>query len=395
MFLEKTAKKVKGYIEVTVFGFFVERFLNLALRANVNLWNMDKKDDATVTFATDAKGYRKLASIAHQTGCKITSSRKKGIPFYAFRHRKRSIFLLLFLAVVAGIYWYQLHIWQIEIIGEFTFPIEELWQELEKENVKVGVLKNRLDMSYIRNNIGIRRHDIAWMGIHIKGTKATVEFIQANLKPAEEELDKVPCDIVAEKDGVITYMNVLEGTPKVQVGDTIKSGDVLISGTVTSEWAPARRVNAKGEIQLKTWYTRKEIIPLERDILSPTGKVQRKFSIGIKNYQINFGNTGTKYEKYDTIVSESKLNLFGFIELPIQWKQITYRELNVDTVKYTETQAMDGAIQAIKNELKKQIGTNGEIVGTEVNTLKNENGITVVVTMECIEKVGIRKKLEG
>ena len=92
---------------------------------------------------------------------------------------------------------------------------------------------------------------------------------------------------------------------------------------------------------------------------------------------------------------DSKLNLLGMIELPISLKQICYQELDVETVKYTEKQAITATINELQTELLRQLQDVGEIVKQDVKTQKGDNTITVVVTIECIEKVGVKKKLEG
>ena len=48
MFLDKTASKVKGYVNISVCGFFVERFLNLALKDDIKLWNLKRDVDLEV-----------------------------------------------------------------------------------------------------------------------------------------------------------------------------------------------------------------------------------------------------------------------------------------------------------------------------------------------------------
>ena len=395
MFLEKTSKNIKGYVEITVCGFFIERFLNLALNSDIAIWGVEKKDDATAVLCTNISGYKKLVPIASKIGCKMNTSKKVGIPFLALKHKKRKAFPILFMLIAFGIYFYNLHIWKIDIVGDFTFPIENIKQELNTENIKIGTRKSTLNINYIKNNIYMRRHDIAWIGISFKGTNCTVEIVEANLKPEEDELDKVPCNIITDKSGMIYSINTLEGMPLVKSGDMVNSGDVLISGIMTSDWSPNRKVNAKGEIYIKTWYTNKKIIQLERDIVSHTGNIQNKYQLEIQNYKINLGNTSTKFEKYDTIETSNNLNLFGIIEIPIKVNQRTYRELDVETLQYTEQQAVDAAIKEIESTMMNCIQGDVRIIHKDIKTNKNADTITVIMTIECIEKVGIKKKLEG
>ena len=45
MFLENTWRYMRGYICIKVEGYFVERFLNLCMLKNIELWNIKKKNE--------------------------------------------------------------------------------------------------------------------------------------------------------------------------------------------------------------------------------------------------------------------------------------------------------------------------------------------------------------
>ncbi len=394
MFLDKTFNKVKGYIKINVFGFFVERFLNLALKENISLWNIKKSDDATVIAYANIYDYKRLVAIAKKTGCKINIEEKIGVPFFILKHKKRKTFAVFFILIAFAIYFYGLHIWKIDIIGDFDFDIENIREELYAENVKVGALKKSLDIDDIKNDIYMRRHDIAWIGISFEGTTAIVEVVEANLKN-ENELDNIPCNIVSTKSGMVYKINTLEGTALVESGDMVESGDILIKGIMSSQYAPDRYVNSKGTILLKTWYTDRLKMPFERDIISKTGRSKNKYVLGLKNYKINLTNNDTKFEKYDTITLSNRLTLFGKFELPIELTKVTYQELNVDTIVYTEKQAIDIAKKEVEDAIINKIKNNGEIIDTKIDTQISGDGVTVTVTVECIEETGIKQKLEG
>lgn len=394
MFLEKTSKNIKGYIVINVCGFFVERFLNLALNENINLWNVKKTEDMNIIACANIFEYKKLVAIAKKTGCKINIEKKVGVPFFIIKHKKRKTFLTFAILIAVMIYVYGLFIWQIDITGDFTFSIEDIKEELFLENVKVGTLKKNLDISKIKNNIYMRRHDIAWIGINLKGTKATVEVVEANLKK-EDEFKNIPCNIVSTKNGIVSKINALEGTPVVAEGDIVNSGDILIKGVMSSELAGDRLVNAKGSVTLKTCYTDKIKIPYERDIVSKTGRTQSDYVLYLKNYKINLSNSGTKFEKYDTITVENSLSLFGVFKTPITLAKTVYREIDVDTIKYTQSQAMLIATNEIENSIKSRLSENIEVIDKKIKTYANDDAITVELTLECIEETGVKQKLEG
>lgn len=394
MFLDKTVKNVKGYIKVKICGFFVERFLNLALNNAINLWDIRRNSNLEATAYLNIYDYKNVMTIAKKTGCRIEIIEKGGIPFFIQKHKKRKTFAIFFVLIVLVVYIYNQYIWDIDISGDFSFSIEDIKEELEMENIKRGILKKNIDVDIAKNNIYMRRHDIAWIGINFKGTVAKIEIKEGKLKK-KEELDSIPCNIISNKEGMVCKINVLEGTKLVNSGDMINSGDILVSGIVSSDWSADRYVNAKGEIFVKTWYTDRIKIPYERNLISKTGNVEKTYILGIKNYRINLLNSDTKFEKYDKIISNNKLLLFGKFEVPIEFTEIVYQEVNVDTIKYTKEQAILYAKKEIEKNIIKKVDSNAEIVNKQIKTEIDDDGVVIIFTIECIEKTGIKQRLEG
>ena len=59
------------------------------------------------------------------------------------------------------------------------------------------------------------------MGINLKGTNAKVEIAEATKKPEIVD-EKENCNIISQQDGIITKINVQNGTALVKVGDIVK-----------------------------------------------------------------------------------------------------------------------------------------------------------------------------
>ena len=82
----------------------------------------------------------------------------------------------------------------------------------------------------IINQIRLKRSDIAWIGIEMKGTNAIVKVVKAESKPKIID-DEDYCNIVSDKRGIITKISAQNGTLAVKVGDTVDVGTVLINGS--------------------------------------------------------------------------------------------------------------------------------------------------------------------
>lgn len=391
MFLEKTWRYIRGYINVKIEGYFVERFLNLCMNRQIELWNIKRLNEAELTVNIKYIDFDKVKEVADITRCRLIKNSSRGVPDLAVRYKKRKVFIFIFILAVICIKLYSARIWQLEIIGDFTIPISELWNELELEGVRIGMKKVDLDYDKIKNNIYVRRDDVAWMGFYVKGTKAYVEFVQRDNIP-EDDLKNEPCNIIADKDGIIHKILVKSGQRVVSVGDSITKGQVLISGAISNQKNESRLVHSDGEVIIKTWYTNKVTVPYEKDLVNKTGNKERKYKLEIGNCEINLINSGTKFEKYDTITVSNKLRVLNRFELPIKLTELVYEEVEVDTVKYTKTQAESIAKNDAVAGLNKLIPSENEGVSEyDYKITENADSISVEVTVECLEKVGIKE----
>ncbi|MBQ9279840.1 MAG: sporulation protein YqfD [Clostridia bacterium] len=228
MFLQNTYRFTVGYVEIQVEGYFVERFLNLCLNRNIEVWDINRKYDGIIILKLHHYDLEKINEIAEVTKTEVKILKKNGVPHIANLYSKRKIFLMISILVMILIYLASQRIWQIAIIGDFSFPLEEIENELLMEKVKVGMHKDDLDFDSIKNRIYVRRSDILWMGFEINGVKLTVEVLERT-DPPKDALTGKPCDIISDKDGIIAKIFVREGTKLKNVGDVVVKGETLVS----------------------------------------------------------------------------------------------------------------------------------------------------------------------
>ena len=110
---------LSGYVCVELTGYATERFLNLCTNHDINLWNMDHKED-TYTFCMSLEDFRKIRPMVKKTRTKIRITKRCGLPFFLYRYRKRKMFLLGLLLCVGIVYAFSCYVWNIEICGNST-----------------------------------------------------------------------------------------------------------------------------------------------------------------------------------------------------------------------------------------------------------------------------------
>ena len=221
MILKKLLHFIIGYVRIAVEGYFVERFINICISKNILLWNLKRKKSSFLYTNIGMKDFKKIKQIAKTTKCRVKIESKKGLPFLLHKYKKRKIFIASLIIILLFIFGISNFIWNIEIIGNTTIPKEEIIQELNDNGLKIGILKQKVDSKEIINNIRLQRNDIAWIGINITGTNAIVEIVEADEKPEIVDENEY-CNIVSDKDGVITKINVQNGTALVKEGDIVK-----------------------------------------------------------------------------------------------------------------------------------------------------------------------------
>lgn len=220
MFFKIVMYYLLGYATISVEGYFIERFINICISKNILLWNMKRRKSSFLYTNIAIKDFKKIRQIAKTTKCHIKIKKKKGLPFLLNRYKKRKIFIGLLITITLIIFGLSNFVWNIEIIGENSIPKEELLNDLNKYGLKIGILKTKVNTKEIINNIRLNRDDIAWVGMKIKGTNIIVEVVEADKKPDIVNENEY-CNIISDKEGVITKINVQNGTALVKVGDIV------------------------------------------------------------------------------------------------------------------------------------------------------------------------------
>lgn len=380
-----------GYVRVKVEGYYIERFINICTNKKIVIWKLKRNKDIDLELNVRIKDFKEIVKIAKKTRCRISIVKKKGVPFIVNRYRKRKLFGVAILLVITLIVVSSNFIWNVEIQSEDDqfFNIE---QDLNDSGLKIGVLKNKINTKEIINNVRLKRSDIAWMGIEIKGTNAIVKLVKAKEKPDILKEDEY-CNIVSEKPGIITKISAQNGTAQVKVGDTVNKGTILISGWIEGKYTGIRYVHSKGEIQAKVWYTKNKTINLRQEIKEKTGNVENKYTIKINNFEINLQKRVSKFKFYDTINAEKKFKIFSDFYLPISIVKTTYEEENNIQKTYTIDEAKKIAIDELENELNNEIDNKENILDKIVNVYEKDNQLEVYVTYEVQENIGTNEKI--
>ena len=393
MYIGILLRLIFGYVRIEVEGYYIERFINICQNKKILIWNLKRQKGVKLYLNIGIKDFKKLKNIARKTNCKIKISKKKGIPFILHRYKKRKIFAIFLIIIAFAIYTSSKYVWNIEVQVEDNLQIEQIEEDLADLGLRKGVLKSKIETDKLINELRLKRNDISWIGIDLKGTNVIVKAIKADEKP--ELLDNSDyCNIVASKSGVITNIVAQNGTAVVNVGDEVHEGDILIAGYMEGKYTDKRYVHSLGVVQAKIKYCKSEKIFLNQERLRDTGNEEKKFQIKFNNFQINFYKTLSKFKIYDTIYTEKNLKIFSNFYLPISVVEITNKEQVKETQKYSKEEVIELGKEQLSKAIEKDIANKENILGVIVNTDEQEDFVEVCVTYEVLENIESYKKIE-
>lgn len=392
MYLKILMYYILGYVNVVVEGFFIERFINMCISKKIFFWKTNREKSTLFSANIGVSNYKEVVKIAKKCQCKIKINKKRGIPFILNRYRKRKIFVITLGVIVIAIFAVSNFIWNIDIIGVDDDKQKEILEIIQSDGVDIGKYKNKIDLQSLINKIRIAREDVAWVGMEIKGTNLIVKVVEADKKPDIINEDEY-CNIVANKDGIITKIEAQNGTPAVNVGDTVKKGDVLVQGWIEGKYTDNRFVHAEGQVMAKVWYSEKEKVYYNQSYENQTGNKEKKYSLNINNFKINFFKTLSKFENYDTISTIKKLKITSNFYLPIEIVVNENFEKQQNQVVYDKNEAKEVGIKDLKNKLEEQIHNKGNISNIYINTSETDEYIEVEVIYEVLESIGTKEKI--
>ena len=381
-----------GYIRISIEGYYIERFINICRNEKITIWNLKRDKNVKLELNIGIKDLKRVAKIAKQTKCKMKIIRKKGLPFIFNKYKKRKLFFVFLIVIIIILAISSNFIWNIQIIEEDKQNIENLYQDVIDSGLAIGTMKSKINTKDIINKVRLKRDDIAWIGIELKGTNAIVRTVKATAKP-DIVNDEDYCNIVSDKQGIITKISAQNGTIAVKVGDTVNVGTTLINGWMEGKYTGIRYVHAKGEIQAKVWHTKSKKIPYNTTERTETGNIENKYQIKINNFEINLSKRLSKFKIYDTIVEENKFKIFSDFYLPISLIKTTNKEVKEEQKKYEIEEAKNLGIQQLQDELDNEIENKEKIVNKITNTYEKEDGVEVYVTYEVLEDIGTNEKI--
>ena len=269
----KLIRFLRGYVRFEVLGRFPERFMNLCMRQGRLLFDAGP-DNGVFKGCLFLSDYKEIRSVARRSGVKLRVCERHGLPFALKKYKERKGLLagaVLFLVVSLVM---QNFVWSLDINGVESLSETYLRSVLKKYGVYEGAYMGSIDFAETELRLMQEIEEIGWMSINNMGTSIEIEIQEKEQVPNITPSD-VPCNIKAERDGIILSMNIKNGSTKLSPGSAVIKGQLLVSGVTVNALNLTHFVHADALITAQTWHSVTETVTKSGVYSKPCDTVKR------------------------------------------------------------------------------------------------------------------------
>lgn len=392
----RLTRLLQGLVSIKIQGAQPTRFLNACAQAEIPFYDAEPTDEFTLLLTLRRQDVKRAEALAQRSQCSMETLRERGAPKLLFRIKKRLLLPIGLTLVCAALLWSFLHVWELEVVGNERATTAEILSALDKAGVHIGSFWPSFSNEHIKSRVLQEVPELSWIAVNVRGSRA-VASVRERVEAPEIYDEKAAVEIVAEKAGVLTQLQVLQGAAVAKAGQTVLPGELLVSSEMVSsfEKAPPRTVHAKAQVYSRTWYTLTACAPLERMEKVHTGRSRLGLALELGDRRINFlnvrDNSGNSDVKYDKLSKSHRFALAGIFTTPLAMTVERLHAYTLTPVRVNETQLRAALEERLAEQLRREIGTDGEIESQEYSVSRKDGMLYVTLRAECVEDIALER----
>lgn len=367
----------------------LSRFLNQVIKDGVVLYHTQKSERG-MRAQIKLADFRRLRRAARLTHTRVRIVAKYGWPFVAVRWWRRKGLLLglvligLVLTVLSQL------VLSISITGNHNLVSADVLERADKLGLKTWVYSKGLDLNQIAKALQEQLPDAAWVGIERNGTSVKIR-ISEKTRPS---ISKEAGNLVAGHAGLVKEIMVIQGTPQVHEGETVRAGQVLITQATGSVQpgaaATPQQSAARGFVRGRVWYSSEKQVPLVEDKVEESGKVAVGWGIKFGSRVIMVTTQDSPFKQYNKEVTTPFFQSWRNWGFPVEVIKISYKELQNVHIEHSGDEARQLAEQAARTDVRSKITPMVPIVAENVKVLPSSSGFERVrVEVETYEDLAV------
>lgn len=352
-----------GYRILSVSDGKRERLCNLFLKHHVRAIACDGG------FAVSVRDFKGLAPFLSDTDCTVGPER--GFPAFLKLALGRYLVTAALIIGIAVNLLSPLLVWDVRISGALSVPDYLIREALAASGLDIGMAWKNIDTEKVENRLLSDFEELAWVNVNRRGSVAYVRVVEKQGTDDNPEVSNIPSNLVASRDCVIEEISVHSGTAAVKVGDTVRKGEILISGVVTDSEGVTSLCRAEGVVRGKCTGTVEVKVPRKEEIKVEASTVLAEMRLNIFKLSLNiFKNYGNRDEECVIIEDNDTFVVFKDHRLPLGITRIYQKSFVTVDKSYTSAEMTAIGERRHSNALRMFLA-DAEPLG-----LKTESGFT-------------------
>jgi len=277
-----------GYVKIVIKGGGLDKLLAELSEEGAALSRVRRVSHTVMELTVPSSQVWDVLVQAAEYGCQAQTAGWKGLPAVLREIVSHLGFVIGLAAAVAAVFFISGFVYTVDIVGaRDAEQRSRILSVMEENGYRPVVWRRNIDQDRLELLLMSEIGDLAFVGSEVFGARMTVRVVQATEQL--ETVDRsVPCDIVADREGLITSINVYCGTPEVETGDYVYPGDVLVSGIVQLNEESSRAVHALADISAKAFFAAEGSSELSQQVSLKTGQSITKYDIELLGVKFTF-----------------------------------------------------------------------------------------------------------
>lgn len=375
---------IKGYVIIKIKGANLEGVLNRIVAQGLILWDVQRVTANIIIAKMQVRSFKQLRPLLTGLNIQVSIVGRAGLPFLAAHVLKRKALLVGLLILCLGLYYLSGFIWFIEVTGNEQVHTDELVSAIVDQGIIVGVKKAALDLRRIENHLLTLFPQFSWVGINIRGVLIRIEVVERTSPNLE---DVQYGNMVAKRDGLVTQILPFRGTPQVKVGDTVKKGEILISGEYYDLYGRKQRGAAEGVVRARVWYDAIGEAAYSKIVAERTGQEHVNYTLTIGQWTLRIGKQ-VPFAPYMVESHPWQLRVRS-IELPVVVTRHVYYEVEYQTLEISPEIARSIALERAWQQLEAKGIKREQVVASQVEEyqIADQDGVRVGLIVELEENI--------
>ena len=363
-----------------------EKILSRLSDADIEIMDMKWIDPLTVEFSVRYAQCARSQELLNRYGISWCVKGKQGILWRLTEIRKRPVLIVgmaLFLLMACLL---RERILFIKIVGNARVPDSQILHYAESAGIGFGAKSAAVRSEETKNELLEKIPELQWVGITASGCVATIDVKERSFHDELPIMETGVSHVAAKRDGIVTEMSVYRGTPLVQPGQSVKAGQLLISGYTDCDRV-VKAQQAAGEVFAYTICRAEVVTPMSAYVYGDPLREHTCIRLRIGKKVINLCNhsgipTGTCVKMY----SEDYWTLPGGYKLPVCVIKVRYTvhdtcqdQVNIENFDWVKAYAQT----YLRSDMLA-----GEILGESLQVDLNNGAYILHGEYACHEMIG-------